>query len=96
MNRPATTNPIQILLVLFFLTTVIGVSFHHHADLRDYSNCVTCKVVNDLSANEAPQIFRVEPIHFFQVITFFKDITIYHLCVSVPKQDRAPPANPPL
>jgi hypothetical protein len=93
MNRPASTKSIQILLTFLFIDTVIVASFHHHADLRDYSTCATCKVVSHLSANETPQIFHLETIPFLKVNMAVNAVNIYLPFISIPRQNRAPPAN---
>lgn len=93
MNRPASTKSIQILLIFLFIATVIVASFHHHADLRDYSTCPTCKVVSHHSANETPQIFHLETILIFKVIMAVNAVNIFLPSISIPRQNRAPPAN---
>jgi hypothetical protein len=93
MDRKTFGVNIPILLIFLFLTTVMVTSFHHHADLRDHSDCVTCKAANDLAANDTPQIFHIPFPQIAEEQFVHAVINIRLASIRILRHSRAPPKN---
>jgi hypothetical protein len=93
MNRKTFGRTIPILLLFLFLATVMVTSFHHHADMRDHSDCATCKVVKGLAANDTPQIFHTPHPQIVEEQILPEVITIRPTSFRILQLSRAPPEH---
>jgi hypothetical protein len=93
MNRKTFDRKIPILLLFLFLATVLVTSFHHHADMRNHSNCASCKVIEVLSANDTPQIFQIPLPQQIEGLIDHEVINIRPSSFIVLQHSRAPPEN---
>ena len=72
------------LFSVYFLLSLVVISLHHHANLRDYSNCSICKVVRDLPpAGNAPSMLAVPEMaahgFFYETVKHLMNVTVDRL-----------------
>jgi hypothetical protein len=85
-------NYLSLLLFALLVCTYVITSFHHHANLQVYANCIICKVAHDLSCAD-----RATPFLLLMVPEVVKQgfvvETTWHILAKVTfsRSPRAPP-----
>ncbi len=62
---------LPLFLAALVVCSIFIISFHHHANLEEYTNCVICKIAHDLSSGgKAPPALFIVPEAVKKVFVF--------------------------
>lgn len=53
------TKQICLFFIALLLCSTLLPAFHHHADLREHSDCAICKVAHDLATGDTPELLSL-------------------------------------